>query len=365
MNRLIAPFARIAVCIALSAASAAAQERVIQTHNEEPGPPHFAPGRAEVDHARLRMRALRVLERQFGAFRDAAEALAQAAQRHCDAAAADPAPLRTALAEAWRAWTPLESWQFGPVEQSGASLTVNFWPDKKNFVGRGLKAVLAADPAQQADPAFIARASAAVQGLPALERLIFDEAPICPAALGISGNLRRIAAALHQDWFGAGGWADLARAAGPDNPVYQSAEEFTKTLYTAVDFGLQRIHDARLGRPLGSYKRSFPKRAEAWRAGLSRDLIHAHLDGLAEMIEFGFADDVREPDRARILQVIDQAHVRLDRIGEPIPRAVARPQSRIRVESAQTKMAYLRLELARIIGPNLGVDAGFSAADGD
>ncbi|MFD0981255.1 imelysin family protein [Tropicimonas aquimaris] len=336
----------------------------LDSFNEELGLPYWAPGRGEVDHDALRRRSLAVLERQFGAFREASAGLAETASAHC-AGTADAAEIKAALRDAWLAWAPLDSYQFGPVEQLGAALTVNFWPDKKDFVGRGLKALEALSPEDLADPATIAQGSAATQGLPAIERLLYTDMEACPSIVGISLYMEDLGGALYEAWFTENGWADLANAAGPDNPVYLSPEEFTKTLYTAVDFGLTRVAESRLGRPLGTFDRPFPDQAEAWRSGLSNEIILAQIHGLAEMVRLGFAGDVRETDRGWILEVFEQTEGRLAAIEQPISEAVKEPTSRIRVEAMQTKVRHLQLEMAKNLGPNLGVETGFSAADGD
>ncbi len=334
------------------------------SYNQELKLPYWAPGRGEVNHAAVRRRVLDVLEKQFDGFRIASKALASSAASYCDKTISHEDYLK-AFETAWLAWAPLDSYQFGPMEQTSGALRANFWPDKKNFVGRSLKRILAKPADQQRDPTVIAAGSAAGQGFPAIERLMFSDLPECPAIVGISGHLHQLSNELYDGWFAKDGWADLARAAGPDNPIYASDKEFTKRIYTALDFGVIRIADARLGRPLGTFKRSFPKRAEAWRSGLTMKIIHAQLDGIAQMIEFGFAGDVREPDRAWMLKVIEQAHKKARSIGQPIFEAVKEPSSRIRVEALKTKMLYIQEQLAQDIGPNLGVETGFSAADGD
>lgn len=334
------------------------------THNMELGLPYEPPGRGITDHEALRRRILTVMERQFGAFVTETETLDQIARAHC-AGSAPLDDLQAQFAKAYVAWAPLDSYQFGPIQQTGAVLAVNFWPDKKGFVGRGLQQLLSRPDGEQADPTVIAASGVAVQGFPALELLLHTDAPACPAAVGISGNLNRLADDLYAAWFGANGWADIARTAGPDNPVYLSADEFTKTIYTAIDFGLVRIIDTRFGRPLGTFDRPYPERAEAWRSDLTGALIVGQLDGLAEMIEFGFAGDIREPDRAWVLRVFRQARDRVTGLEASIHDSVTDPMLRFQVEAAQTRVIYAQSQVAQDIGPQLGVDTGFSAADGD
>lgn len=318
----------------------------------------------DIDHAPVRVRSLGVLERQFGAFHTATTALTQAATGYC-AGEIDRDTALEAFRSAWRAWAPLEAYQFGPVEQQAASLTVAFWPDKKDFVGRGLEALLALPADSLADPATIAQGSAAAQGLPAIERLMFSDMAECPAIVGISGHLDGVAAALYDGWFGPDGWADLVRDAGPENPVYLSDAEFTKALYTAVDFVLERIADARLGRPLGTFDAPQPTQAEAWRSGLSLDIVDAQLAGVADLLENGFAGGVFNPARVWVLGVIDDTRARVADIGAPLDVAVADPVTRFRVEGLQTKVRYLLLQFDQEIGPGLGVETGFSPSDGD
>ena len=316
------------------------------------------------DHEALRENVLAVLEGQFGAFRDAAAVLSDASEPYC-AGETPRADYEAAFRDTWLAWAPLDSYQFGPIEQSGAALTINFWPDKKNFVGRALRELLAQPGEAQRDPATVAAGSAAGQGLPAIEMLLFTDAPDCPAVIGISGNLSALAGGLYEDWFGPMGWAGIARQAGPDNPVYLSPDEFTKTVYTALDFGLTRVADTRLGRPLGSYERSFPTRAEGWRSGLSNRIIGAQLGGIAEMVRDGFAGAVPAGEIDELMAVVDQAQARLEALAVPLAEAVDDPMTRIRVEGLQTQVHYLQTKLAQDIGPALGVETGFSAADGD
>lgn len=345
------------------------------SYNTDLGLPHWAPGRGHVDHDALRRRAFQVLKLQLNGFQEATQGLLTASYTYCDEHASDAerTAARPVFEDAFRqtylAWAALDSYQFGPIEQRGAALSVNFWPDKRNFVGRAVQGLLQMPAHDQRDPTVIAAGSVAAQGLPAIERLLYTDTGgrECPALIGISAHLRQTANVLSNDWFSTlpGAWGGIVLTAGPDNPVYQTKAEFTKELYTALDFGLIRIADQRLGRPLGTYERSFPTRAEAWRAGLSNDIIRAQLDGIAMMIRLGFAGDIREPDRAWALEVIEQAKGRLDQIDMPLHEAVQDPMARFRVEALQTKIQYLRTVMAQDIGPNLGVETGFSPADRD
>lgn len=316
-----------------------------------------------VDHTQISDRVLTVFDRQFGAFRDESAALAKASQTYCAGGAR--APVLDALQATWLAWAPLDPYQFGPIEQQAAALKVNLFPDKKNFTGRALLQHLKRPEAEQGDPATVAASSAALQGLPAIERLLFKDLQTCPALVGVTGNLARMAGDLYDGWFAPEGWADLVRSAGPNNPTYLRDAEFTTQVYTALGFSIQRLKEHRLGRPLGTYQRAFPKRSEAWRSGFTNAIMIAQLDGMLDVIADGFSTSVSDLSRKDALTILTDIQNRIANLGAPLFEAVEDPMMRVRIEGVMTKLDYLLAHLNEEVGRELNVETGFSAGDGD
>ncbi|MBL9060495.1 MAG: peptidase M75, partial [Mangrovicoccus sp.] len=54
----------------------------------------------------------------------------------------------------------------------------------------------------------------------------------------------------------------------------------------------------------------------------------------------------------------------LTAVGMPIGEAVKEPVTRFRVETLETRVEGLKDEVDHEVGPNLGVQTGFSSADG-
>ncbi|UWP92714.1 imelysin family protein [Aliiroseovarius crassostreae] len=320
------------------------------------------------DHGATGDRLLGVLQHQFGTFQTHATRLAEEAEGFC-AGRRTEEEVTSAFRATWLAWAPLDPYQFGPMETLGAALRVNFFPDKKGFVGRALTQLRRLSAEEQANPAVIARYSVAAQGLPAIERLLFDaprDAPAqCPVLIGITGQLSATSNALYDQWFGQPGWADLVRSAGPDNPTYLSDQEFSRQMFTALEFSILRMRDHRLKRPLGSYQRAFPKRAEAWRAGLSTRIIAAQLHGMEAVILNGFGPALPEQIRAELARRLSDLAQRLEKIDQPLQNAVEDPLLRVRIEGVISRFQTLQIYLENTVGPALGLQAGFSAGDGD
>ncbi|MEL6196357.1 MAG: imelysin family protein, partial [Pseudomonadota bacterium] len=156
----------------------------------------------------------------------------------------------------------------------------------------------------------------------------------------------------------------LATAGEADNDVYLSADEGRRDLFTALSTGLQTTAELRLGRPLGSFERPRPKRAEARRSG--RSLRHVALSleasrALAAILAAGAPEELRGAVDAPFARALDSA-ADLD---DPVFAGVADPVGRIRIEALQLRVNETRRAVALSLGPHLGIAAGFNSLDGD
>lgn len=289
-------------------------------------------------------------------FAQATEALVIATQT-CDDAAA-----RIGYHAAFDAWMGVGHIQFGPMEAQGVSLAIAFWPDPKNQTEKALSRLIAAqDPAVENATDF-AEVSVAAQGLMALENMLYTDkdadAYSCKVTQAIAVQLAQNADLLADAWENDHGAVLIA--AGPDNATYQSPAEAQRVVYTALFTGLQFLHDQRLGRPLGSFDRPRPARAETWRSGRSARNIVLSLQTLD-----GLATSLAGADLPKTKAAFAEAILRAEALDDPALQGVADPARRFRVEVLQQKVALIQAAVAEEIGAALGVRAGFNALDGD
>ena len=284
----------------------------------------------------------------------ATAALAEVAAEDCA-----PEAVKPAYHAAQDAWIGISHIQFGPIEDQGLSLAMAFWPDPKDATGKAIGRLMARKDPIVDRPEDFAEVSVAAQGFTALERLLYepqaDAGYACRLTQAIAAGLARNALAINEGW---AGHAALMRGAG-DNDRYQSSDEVARALYTALTGGLEFLHDQRLGRPLGTFDRPRPRRAEAWRSGRSLPNILLSLDAL-EALALAMADDLPETIRA-----FATARDRAARIEDPTLSEVADPSGRVKVESLQQAVAAIQLAVALEIGEGLGIKAGFNSLDGD
>jgi len=265
---------------------------------------------------------------------------------------------------AFDAWIGVAHLRFGPSEKSERAFALAFWPDGRGATPKTLSALLnTRDPSVDSAEQFTA-VSIAGRGFYALEFLLFDQrlsqmgedAYRCALITAITADIARNAAAIHTDW--KENYADLMRDAG-ENDTYRTRDEALRQLLTALSTGLEFTESARLGRPLGSFERPRPRRAEAWRSG--RSLRHVSLS-LAAMRDLARHLSGNEP---KLDDAFSRAIARAEVLDDPVFANVATPQGRIEVEALQQAVARIKTLVDQELGPRLGVAAGFNSLDGD
>lgn len=285
------------------------------------------------------------------------EALARQSEMDCD-----PQSIQPAFHHAYDAWIGVAHIQFGPVEDLGLGLAMSFWPDPKDSTGKALARLMADEDGIVDDPARFPDVSAAAQGFTALERLLYEDQNntdyACRLTRAISLGLADKAAAINAGW---PNFAGLMTTAGADgNTRFQSEAETDRALYTALSTGLEFLHDQRLGRPLGTFDRLRPLRAEARRS--ERSLRHVSLSLMAlEDLATAFYDG----EMPQTVAAFEAARARATAIDDPAFAGVADPLARIRVEALQRAVQDIRNAVSTEIGEPLGISAGFNALDGD
>lgn len=326
----------------------------------------FAQGAPGVDAPGIVAAALdRHILPGYARLTDETEDLAQAAEAGC---AADDPGLRTAFHDAFDAWMGVSHLTFGPAEEENRLFTLAFWPDTRGMTPRGLMGLIEASDPVVENPEEFATVSVAARGLYAMEFLLYDEtvsaagepAYRCALVQAVARDIHGTATDLRRVWEER--FADLMRTAG-QNDRFQSPDEALRTLFGALDQGLEFTADLRLGRPLGTFDRPRPLVAEARRSGRSLRNVILSI-GALEDLALVLARDLPET-QAALQAAFATARERAETLDDPVLAGVGDPQGRIRVEVLQQRVAEIR-DLARAeLGPALGVAAGFNSLDGD
>ncbi len=294
---------------------------------------------------------------------------------------------RKAFAATLRQWARLQFVGFGPVSQHQRAARLEYWPDKRNVVGRQLAEILAKQDPAALEAQRFAATSVGVQGLPALERLLFDDdaraglaadvpgsAYRCALLTAIGGNLDTIAGEILAEWTG-GDTPFLQRLEQPDaeDEEFRSPRDVAARLLNDLLTATIAIRDMKLLTPLGdTLAKAKPQAAEFWRSGQSLAMVKANLEGLRTLFgtDGGLGGLLRAtPEGAPVAEALaatlQQAFLAADRITLPLGAAAADAAQRQHVEALAEQVMRLRDLLSGPIATDLNLPIGFNALDGD
>jgi uncharacterized protein len=294
----------------------------------------------------------------YANFTKATAALAAMTDANCDAAS-----LRPAWNAAFDAWLGVSFITIGPAETNGRSLAIAFWPDPKGTGARQQAAMIAAKDPAALDAASFAEVSVAARGLFGMERLLYPETPLtgdypCTLIRATAADLAHMARAIEGDWQSDFATAVLT-AGATSNTQYLSETEAKQALFTQLITGLEFVKGTRIGRPLGTFDKPTPDRAEAHLSArpqrnivLSLMALRAYSAALA-------------PDASQTLAAFDRAIATAQALPDPTLADITDPQAWLKLQILQQQVQAVDELAVTEVGKALNVGVGFNAADGD
>ena len=322
----------------------------------------------------------RVIIPDYERFAAATEAFAGSAAGGC----ADIETLRAGFHDAMDAWQAVQAVRFGPVEREERHFRIQFWPDKRNLTARHLGQFIQDADESALAPETLAAHSIAVQGFPALERLLFEDAEAltagnaeadfrCRLVAAIARNLANIAAAIVAEWPED---RRLMTAPGPKNPTYRDGSEALRAIHGAMSGGLDAVVMLKLEPVLGDGPEDVRARlAENWRSARSLRNIALNLrsadrlfraDGAAD---YSFDAFLRASELGRLADRIGRGLTdgadRARDIGPDFATAFAAEGGYTGALLLRDQVGGARAAVSRELAAALGLTLGFNALDGD
>lgn len=297
--------------------------------------------------------------------------------------------LRKAYTATFDSWIRVQHLRFGPGELESRPYRIEMWPDRKNAVGRHLAELLGSRDAAALASARFQSGSVAVQGLPAMERLLFDASLVkrltepglgqtrhCDVLDAISRNLVGISVAIHSEWVTVQQpYRAVVATAGNGNTRYFEDLEATLDLFKSLHGGLTLVADVKLRRLLeGGNKATRFKRGEAWRSQLTIRNVQRNLAALQHLYDGGdgaaFDDYLRTTaDNSALANDIAgrfaASRQRAAEIGNDVEAVLATPEQLAELQDLQAQVMALRDVVAQKLSVTLGIPVGFNALDGD
>jgi predicted lipoprotein len=317
----------------------------------------------------------------YAALHERADALTDAVKALC----AEPSPAnlqsaRESFQAGTDAWSYAEIIRIGPITEQNRLERMLFWPDRKGIGLKQVQATLAAKDAAAADPAQLPAKSVAMQGLGALEFVLYgdgagrlagkDNPYRCAYGAAVAGNIKTIAAEVSDAWNRPDGFAALWANPGLQNSLYRDGTEAVTELVGVFINELEMVRDVRLRGFLGSSPEADkPKQAIYWRSQNTARSLTGNLAGMDALFQASQLGDALSPDARWMAESI---HIQLvngaadaTAIRGPIDKALADPALRQKLDHFSLVTSSLTTLIGTRLTAEFGLTAGFSSLDGD
>jgi predicted lipoprotein len=272
--------------------------------------------------------------------------------------------LRRAYLSTADSWSQIEFLRYGPIGDEFRAERLSYWPERKNATAKALAPLLEKEGIADLAPEFFVKNSVAVQGLPALERLLFDDkAQVemltglrkerrCAVGQAIAWNIVMIAHDVRLGWTN-----DVVEAiANPD-----TAREATSRIATDFLASFAYMRDSKLRPVLGKdVAGARPALAEGWRSKRSKRALTLNLEtvlDVAKLIMAGKGGDTPT--------TIATAASLAEGLPEDFGPAVSDVKGRQQFYLVLDALAAARDKAHDEIPAVLGITVGFNSQDGD
>jgi len=315
-------------------------------------------------------------------FADAAKQLAAHLQSWCEQS--DPlgrAAIERDFADLAESWSGIEFLRFGPLVAANRYERIFFWPDVRGVMLRQVQALLT-QPDLAGNAAALATRSVAVQGLPALEYVLYRDGGLlaasqlskpsplfateCAYAQATAHNLVVQGRELADAW--RGDYATRFSQPGLTNPIYRSPHEVANEAVKAISTSLQFLRDVKLAPVLGDVadiKRA--RRAPFWRSGLTIRTLRAQVHGLQAFYQAGgwrydgsqmWIDD-------NLRQELARAQTALAELRAPVAELLGDAEHYRQLQLTALLLANVKRLIDEDMAGAFGITIGFNALDGD
>lgn len=286
--------------------------------------------------------------------------------------------LKTAFLKAADSWTAVEFITFGPASQDLRPDRMSFFPDRRNAISRAMAEVLSDPDTARFSPERFAKSSAAAQGFPALERLLFEEGAAallasgaeaerrCTYASAIALNLATMAKQIRAAWGDRTSGVLSAIASGKGDPaLFPDVGAIPGMILTDLSGAYQRVTDTKILPVLGpNPDGAKPTVADGWRSGRSGQVVKVMIQSANALLE-----EVAKQMPSRPQWVVNKAATAADKAATEFPADLgAAAQSN---EGANKILADIKvfkaaqLTVYRPVASYFGISLGFNALDGD
>lgn len=283
---------------------------------------------------------------------------------------------QTEFAQTVDAFSRIELLRVGPLLDDNRLNRLFYWPDSRRVTERQLRQLLASKSTESSlvKPQDISGKSVAVQGLPALERLLFSTILTdlstslegCLLARDIASNVQRLSSALLEAWVAETGISAALLSPSAEAALFRSQREVTRSLLTQISAGLELIASRKV-HPMteeGARLRNAP----FGRSVLTLNNLRGNLDSIQALLKASEIDQQSDVQSQldfefRIADGHLDALSALDSLSDDADFVT--PEAAKLFTALQSVVSSIAFTTDDRISLALGMSAGFNSSDGD
>jgi hypothetical protein len=289
--------------------------------------------------------------------------------------------LRLAFHDVMDHWQAVQHVSIGPATFEMRRYRMQLWPDKRGNVGKHLGRLLDSRDETQFDHDTFARGSVAIQGLSALEQLLFEEGIDtagfatdqagrfrCLVVATVTANIDDISKRILSGWVeGNTAHRTYFESAIHGNAFYESDEDIATRLLRDLRMQLQLVQEYKLSRVMGvDVESSRLRLAESWRSKRSVRNIRINIESIQLQWTTGYASLVNDPMLVEnVGSGFDSVFAVLDELDRPLEDLIQIPKSRELLDVLVDRVATLTSYFLYDIPADLELSAGMVGLDGD
>lgn len=279
-----------------------------------------------------------------------------------------------------QAYGRIEFLRIGPLMEDNRADRLLFWPDRRGIGLRQVQAILAEQDAGATEVTALRDKSVAVQGLGALEFVLFgtdaeelagpDATFRCRYGQAIAANISSIADQVAMGWYRYDGVAPHLTRPVPENADYRTETEALEALVGLVVHGIEGLRDTRINPFIAQDEAAAkPKQALFWRSGLTMAMIRADIEGMEALVAGSGLARAVGPDDVGLDNSIAfefrNAYRAIGLVTLPVEQAVADEKQAFALNYLTIVARSLQVLIGEQLSAALGLSVGFSSLDGD
>ena len=278
-----------------------------------------------------------------------------------------------------RYWSNIEIVQTGPVIHDNLFEHILFFPDRKGVGLKQVQALIAKADPQDATVDAIAGKSVALQGLTALEYVLYGNGSDdltkqkngfrCQYGAAVAGNIQREAGEVVAAWEKPDGVQASWKHPGPDSEDFMDNKEAATALLGILVHGAETVRDQRLEQFYkGKDAAPRPRMAIYWRSKNTWKSMAANIEGLRTLWQKAGMAELLPADKKPIADAIEaNFKTLLDTVPKLNPDidVATSDAERAKLDAFLATSRDLITKISDDYGGAIGLSAGFSFSDGD